>query len=66
MGAMEKANQMTLVGGNRPYYIISVLAAEHSRSLGGIFGYMEYVDANILVFCARRLLMKWRSLLGMM
>jgi len=50
----EKANPITLVGGNRPYHIMSVLLAEHSRS-EGIFGFLTYEDANNLRLVCKEL-----------
>jgi len=50
----EKANPITLVGGNRPYHIMSVLLAEHSRS-EGIFGFLTYKDANSLRLVCKEL-----------
>ena len=43
----ELANPLTLVGGNRPYHVMSVLLAEHSHSRG-ILGFLTYEDANNL------------------
>ena len=43
----EAANPLNLVGGNRPYHVMSVLAAEHSNSRG-IFGFLTLFDANRL------------------
>jgi len=50
----EKLNPITLVGGNRPYHIMSVLYAEHSRS-EGIFGFLTYEDANNLRLVCKEL-----------
>ena len=50
----EAANPVTLVGGNRPYHIMSVLLAEHSRS-EGIFGFLTYEDANNLRLVCKEL-----------
>ena len=48
----EEENPLTLVGGNRPYHIMSVLSAEHSRSRGGIFGFCTYADgSNLRLVC---------------
>ena len=45
--AWELANPLTLVGGNRPYHVMSVLLAEHSHSRG-ILGFLTLRDANNL------------------
>jgi hypothetical protein len=55
--AWELANPLTLVGGNRPYHVMSVLLAEHSNSRG-ILGFLTLRVQIISALSARNCVMK--------